>query len=710
MTGSKDVRELAAKHGIALEFTDARGVVVQTDTEVLQNLLDSMGVGTDRHASPSVSALPPCLVRKANEGAVAIPLPSGDHSNTVAWHLAMEDGTSRSGDALVRRDPTSQKAEFTLADVPYGYHQLEISGFGGATSLIVTPGQCWLPEHFAVGQKSWGVSLQLYLLRSQRNWGIGDFSDLARLSQKLGVQGCDIVGLNPLHQMFLDEPEQASPYSPTDRQFLNVLNIDVESVPEFVQSNEVQALLRSPEFKKSMAQCRAAPAVNYALTNALKIKALRVAHKSFLTAATAERRADFDNFVVSAGEPLRRSSLFQALRLHFGGQDGRSASPETWPDGLRSAKSSDVPKFASSHENEVGFLNWLQWIADRQLKAAADSAASAGMRIGLYRDLAVGCDRGGSELWSDPDAFLKGAMVGAPPDVLNPTGQNWGLPPFNPVALTERGYQPFINLIRANMRYAGGVRIDHVMGLQRLYCIPEGLKAGAYVSYPIDDLVGILALESHRHRCLVVGEDLGTVPEGFRERMANANILSYCVTFFEQAEGGAYIPPDQYPRLSVAVAGSHDLPTLKSWLHGSDIDLRHSLGLYPSDEETETQREYRAAQKSGIFRALGMKDAADDQLFADAVHQFLARTRSLLVVTQLDDLLGEADPVNVPGTSTEHANWRRKYSVELETLFDSPSVKHALARLAEDRKGAAGNNHTTESSRREGVLKQGGHR
>jgi len=346
-----------------------------------------------------------------------------------------------------------------------------------------------------------------------------------------------------------------------------------------------------------------------------------------------------------------------------------------------------VAEFAEAHATEISFLNWLQWVADRQLRAACDRAAAAGMRIGLYRDLAVGCDRSGGELWSDPDAFLQGVVVGAPPDILNPAGQNWGLPPFNPASLVDRAFVPFINLVRANMRYAGGLRIDHVMGLQRLYCIPEGASPadGAYVNYPIDGLIGILALESHRHRCLVVGEDLGTVPEGFRERMADANILSYRVTFFEQDEGGDYVSATEYPKTSVAVAGSHDLPTLKSWLSGDDIDLRASLGLYPSEEEIGTQRTLRASQKSAILQSLKLEESADGQSFADAMHRFLGQTTSVLAMAQLDDLLDETNPVNVPGTSTEHANWRRKYAIELEQIESHTAFRTVIDRLSAER-------------------------
>ena len=682
MKAAQDIRALAARHGIAPDYIDARGATVDVDGDVLRKLLESMGVGEGRGSS-APSRLPPCLVVTARGGQVAVPFATADTGEVVHWRLTLEDGGVRSGESAIQ--PVDGRPALLLADVPTGYHRLATEAADHTTSLIVTPGQCWLPDHFATGEKSWGVSLQLYLLRSRRNWGIGDFSDLAQLAGQLGALGCDVLGLNPLHQMFLDEPEQASPYSPSDRQFLNVLNIDVESIAEYAQSDEAQALVASPDFREALQACRAADKVDYSAAAALKLAALRLVHATFLDKAAAERVADYRAFVAEAGQPLHRASLFQALRWHFDREHGHSAAPQNWPEGLRSATAPDVEHFASQQQREIDFLDWLQWIADRQLGAASSEAAAAGMRIGLYRDLAVGCDRGGGELWSDPDAFLKGVLVGAPPDILNPAGQNWGLPPFNPVALTEQGYAPFIRLIRANMRYAGGVRIDHVMGLQRLYCIPDGLAGGAYVSYPIDDLVGILALESHRHRCLVVGEDLGTVPEGFRERMADANILSYRVTFFEQAEGGSYIPPDQYPAIAVAVAGSHDLPTLHSWLSGSDIDLRHSLGLYPSNGETELQQKYRADQKSEFLKALQLPEPVQGRAFADAVHDFLARTNSLLAVTQLDDLLDEVDPVNVPGTSTEHPNWRRKYAVELEELHGHGSVRQGLASLTAGR-------------------------
>ena len=304
---------------------------------------------------------------------------------------------------------------------------------------------------------------------------------------------------------------------------------------------------------------------------------------------------------------MRRNCLFLALREHFAGRDPDQADWHAWPEPYRDPASPAVRRFADENRERLEFFAWLQWIADDQLGAAAAAARERGMAVGLYRDLAVGADRAGAETWVNEAAVVSGAQVGAPPDIFNPAGQDWGLPPFHPRALREEAYRSFVELVRANMRHAGGLRIDHVMGLQHLYWVPQGRKPpeGAYVRYPLDDLVGILALESHRHRCLVVGEDLGTVPEGFRERMAEANILSYRVLFFEQdIETGAFDPPQAYPPLALAVVGSHDLPTLRGWWEGRDLDLKERLGLFPDADEARRQRETRERDKRQLVTAL----------------------------------------------------------------------------------------------------------
>ena len=307
------------------------------------------------------------------------------------------------------------------------------------------------------------------------------------------------------------------------------------------------------------------------------------------------------------------------------------------------------------------------------------------MAVGLYRDLAVGADRAGAETWANAAAVVSGAQVGAPPDIHNPAGQNWGLPPFHPHALREEGYRSFIELVRANMRHAGGLRIDHVMGLQHLYWVPQGqpASAGAYVRYPLEDLIGILALESHRQRCLIVGEDLGTVPEGFRERMAEANILSYRVLFFEQEpETCAFLPPAAYPALALAAVGSHDLPTLRGWWEERDLDLKEQLGLFRGPREAARQREARDRDRMQLLRALRSErllpanGEPDIPTLSRAAHAFLARTPSALAMVQIDDLTDEADPVNVPATSDEHPNWRRRLSMTRRTRGPTTLHRH----------------------------------
>ncbi|HVL58646.1 MAG TPA: 4-alpha-glucanotransferase, partial [Burkholderiaceae bacterium] len=423
--------------------------------------------------------------------------------------------------------------------------------------------------------------------------------------------------------------------------------------------------------------------VQYAAVAQLKLQALQALWAEFRARRGSPDWQPFDAFRRELGEPLELDCLFTALREFFAAQDPALADWHAWPQPYRDRGSAEVARFADEHRDRIEFHVWLQWIADRQLADAAQAARS--MAIGLYRDLAVGADRSGAETWVDPVAVVSGAHVGAPPDVYNQAGQDWGLPPFDPHALRNEGYRSFIELVRANMRHAGGLRIDHVMALEHLYWVPQGEKptAGAYVRYPLEDLVGILALESHRHRCLVVGEDLGTVPEGFRERMQRANILSYRVLFFEN-DGGRFFAPDDYPPLALAVAGSHDLPTLRAWWLGSDIDLRERLGLFPNPDavaEARAQRDRERERLLDALRAQGLlrNDSPSLEQFVDAAHAYLAATRSFLAVPQLDDVTGETEPVNVPATSTEHPNWRRRLSVTVDALATDPRLQTAAA-------------------------------
>ncbi|WP_235031650.1 malto-oligosyltrehalose trehalohydrolase [Geminicoccus flavidas] len=693
---------LAERMGIEPEFRNARGEIVPSSADTKRSLLAAMGVevADDAEATVALEALnreewlrplPSVAVLRLNAGPPAIEITLPADVRQISWHLRLEDGSERAGQAEFDRLPFV--AQFSVEgrdlqrrllalgnDLPWGYHQLRVDPGSAATTLVISPGRCWLPPTLEQGKRLWGIAAQLYLLRSNSDWGIGDFGDLRSLVELSAARGADVIGLNPLHAMFHDNPEHASPYSPASRLLLNILNIDVMAVPELQDCPEMRERVASDAFLRELEACRAEHLVDYVKVTEIKLSVLEALFHSCRTATNQVRWNAFEAFREELGDVLEQNCLFLALREHFAGNDPAQADWRCWPQGYRDPTSTAVARFAAENRQRLNFLAWLQWVADSQLGAAAAAAGEQGMAVGLYRDLAVGADRAGAETWTNAAAVVSKAQVGAPPDIYNPAGQDWGLPPFHPRALREEGYRSFIELIRANMRHAGGLRIDHVMGLQHLYWVPQGQKpsTGAYVAYPVDDLTGILALESHRQHCLVVGEDLGTVPEGFRERMAEANVLSYRVLFFEQdGQTGAFLPPDAYPSLALAVVGSHDLPTLRGWWESRDIGLKERLGLYPDPEEAGRQRAARQRDQAQLLQALRREKLLDEEepdipTLARAAHAFLARSPSMLAMAQIDDLTDEADQVNVPATSDEHPNWRRRLSMTLEELAERP--------------------------------------
>lgn len=698
---------LAERMGIEPAFASASGGTVRASPATKRALLRAMGLeaGSEAEAKARLAELeaaerarplPPVLVVREHRlpAPVELTFPAG--TGTVRWRLTLEGGEAREGAltfagldlarAYAGAEPAVEARSFLLpGPIRPGYHRLEVEAEGGAKaamSLIVAPERCWLPEPIASGGRIWGLSTQLYTLRSAPDWGMGDFGNLQTLVALAASRGAGVIGLNPLHAMFLDDPAHASPYSPASRLLLNALYIDVTAIPELMGCPEALARLASPAFKAEIERLRGEPLVDYPAIAALKLPLLEAVHASFLAKAPPERRAAFAAFRRELGEPLERFCLFQALRERFAAEGPALADWRRWPEECRDLTPEGVQRLLGQHREQVEFLAWLQWVADTQLAAAAATAAERGMAVGLYRDLAVGADASGAETWANPGVVITTAQVGAPPDLFNPAGQGWGLPPFHPQRLREESYRSFVELVRANMRHAGGLRIDHVMMLQHLYWIPEGKSPaeGAYVAYPLDDLLGILALESQRHRCLVVGEDLGTVPPGFRERMEANGILSYRVLFFEWDEAGSFKPPEAYPHLALATIGSHDLATLRGWWEGLDIDLKESCGLYPDAAEAQAQRERRrqdrrhlvAALRAGGFSLPTSFDAGSpwNAAVESAAHAFLARTGSAIAMLQLDDLAGNRDQVNLPGTTDQYPNWRRKLAMSLEELAD----------------------------------------
>jgi 4-alpha-glucanotransferase len=695
--------DLAERMGIEPQFRNAKGEIVETSSETKRSMLAAMGVEAadevqackaleDLDRAEWLRPLSVVQVLRADTGAPTIELVLRAGTDKITWRLTLEDGSERIGRAAFGElelidarsvDGTSLERRRLLldGDLPWGYHNVAVEPGDASMLLVVTPGSCWLPRAFTEGRRLWGIAAQLYLLRSSTDWGIGDFGDLRQLVELAADRGADVIGLNPLHAMFPDDPEHASPYSPASRLLLNILNIDVTAVPELLHCQELRDLIASEAFGHNVQACRAKHLVDYAVVAAIKLSVLEKLFDACRASADSGRWGAFEAFRREYGDMLERNCLFLGLHEHFAREAPSRADWHVWPEQYRNPASPAVARFAEENRHRLDFLAWLQWVADEQLGAAAATARDRGMAVGLYRDLAVGADRSGAEAWADATAVVSAAQVGAPPDIYNPAGQNWGLPPFHPRALREEGYRSFIQLVRANMRHAGGLRIDHAMGLKHLYWIPQGQKpsAGAYVRYPMEDLLGILALESHRHGCLIVGEDLGTVPEGFRERMAEANILSYRVLFFEQEpETGAFLPPNAYPELALATVGSHDLPTLRGWWEGRDLDLKEQLGLFPEPGEASRQHQARERDRMQFLEALRRERLLPDDgepdipTLARAAHAFLARTPSVLAMAQIDDLTDEADPVNVPATSDEHPNWRRRLSMTLEELAARP--------------------------------------
>lgn len=721
----RNLDRLAALAGIEESYWDIFGVLHQIKDHAKLSILSAMGfdVGAPAAVDESLREFserpwrrmlePVSIMRSGSPFAAALILPQALWRKEIRWLAAMEDGrifegSFRPGDQTpsdTHNVDGKTLARFSLplpVDLGQGYHRLfvEVGGEQAETALIIAPSKAYAPSWLKEGQRLWGIACHLYSLRSEGNWGIGDFTDLADLSRITAGLGGMAVGINPLHALFPIHPDHASPYSPSSRRFLNHLYIDIIAVPEFQDSPEVRELAATHGFTEHLAKVRAAGNVDYSAVSAGKLLMLERMYDLFAerhppAAGNDPRRNAFDGFVNEGGKALHRFVLFQALHEHFNGQPWAE-----WPQAYRHPDADGSQAFARDKHRRLEFHAYLQWLADEQLTAAASVCAGEGMEVGLYMDLAIGADQNSADAWSDPDVIVHGARFGAPPDAFNAQGQDWGMPPFHPHKLREAAYGPFIQILRANMRHAGALRIDHVMGLMRLYWVPPGEKAcqGAYVRYPFDDLLAVLALESVRNKCLVIGEDLGTVPDGFRERMAKEGALSYRVLCFERYPEGLFKRPEVYPALSLTTSATHDLSTIKGYWLGRDLEQRRQLGLYNSQEARAGDADARDKDRTTMTAALkdqyllpadfpaeDTSEQGNVRQFIIAVERFLARSPSLLLNINLDDLLEEIDQVNLPGTVTEYPNWQRKNSVNLETLADNHFVREVIEAVRQER-------------------------
>lgn len=516
----------------------------------------------------------------------------------------------------------------------------------------VAPLRAWQGD----GRRHWLLAVQLYSLRSARNRGIGDFNDLKALIVIAASHGAAGIGLNPLHALFPDRPEQASPYAPNSRLFLNALYIDVDGIPEFA----------APSGDETTDPSRGGDLVDYPGVARAKLKALRLAYERFRHGADAARRADFEVFRAEQGEALLRFACFEVLRAHY------TMPWPAWPTPWRRPARRDLDGFRREHLEDCEFQEFLQWTADRQLAECQAVAKASGMAVGLYIDVAVGIDPHGADAWSQQEAVLSAISVGAPPDEFNPAGQDWGLAPFNPNAVAANEFAPMRQLLAAAMRHAGAIRLDHVLGLKRVFMIPHGAGAvdGAYVHFPFEALLHVVAEESVRFRCSVIGEDLGTVPEGFRQTMAKWGLWTYRVMLFERDGDGRFKPPEAYPAEALATFNTHDLPSFRGWREGHDLVAKRGLGLDPG--ESDAARTHAQHTLREMLSARGQGYPPDDLA---AVACFLGVTPSRLVAIALDDIVGMVEQTNIPGTMHEHPNWRRRLPVALEDLRDDDGFR-----------------------------------
>jgi 4-alpha-glucanotransferase len=493
----------------------------------------------------------------------------------------------------------------------------------------------------------WGLAVQLYGVRSRRNWGHGDFTDLLGLIALAADLGAAAIGLNPLHALF---DGQASPYSPNSRLFLNPLYIDVNAVSEFPGA-------RAAGLEQAVRRLRQRERVDYAGVARVKLAGLRVAHRTFRRQANARRRRDFESFRRERAPALSQFAAFEVLRRRL------KKVWWDWPAEWRNADDTAIARLRQTDGDAIEFVEFVQWIADRQLAACRDLASRLGMPVGLYLDVAVGVEAGGADAWSEQDAILGSLSIGAPPDPLNSSGQNWGLAGFNPAGLQRRTFEPFRQMLGASMRHAGAIRLDHVLGLKRLFVIPHGMepKDGTYVQMPFERLLGIASEESNERECIVIGEDLGTVPEGLRETLAGWGIWCYRVMMFERAADGSFLPPERYAPNALVTFNTHDLPTFSGWVTGHDLRMKRNLGIDPGESDEDRARSLAALRSALAARGLHEVDFT-------SVLNYLAATPSRLVVVSLEDALGLQDQPNVPGTVDEHPNWRQPLPVHLEDL------------------------------------------
>lgn len=734
------IHELAGLYGIMPEYYDIFGNKHVISFDAKRAILSAMKlrVDTEEELSGEIERLrmeewddciPPVRVISVNEQPMTIPLylqvEDGQESAlSVYWSIEDEEGYRYAfevapGHVMVseeRQIAGRRYVKMIVEDDSFrniGYYVLRLElrhprpvfpggkkKLAGVSRIIVTPDSCYIPPSLQEG-RTWGVAVDLYSLRSERNWGVGDFTDLGKMAEWVGSLGGGFVGINPLHAVPNSMRTGVSPYYPVSRLYRNYIYLDIEEVQEVSESEELSAAAGSGIFGERAAGLRDPELIDYEGVASLKEEMLKQAFRLFYKRHYREdtlRGRDFRAYAKREGEALDDFALYQALSDSMSGRHDVSGW-QSWPVEYRLHDGPAVKRFRKGNWKKILYYKYVQWLIDEQLRTTADKLEKCEMAIGLYHDLAVGAMGGGSDAWNYMDVLAGEADVGAPPDDFSPEGQNWGFPPVIPLRLKKTGYELFIRTLRKNMEYGGALRIDHALGIFRLFWIPQGMtaKEGAYVSYPCEDLLRIIALESVRNRVLIIAEDLGTIGENVRETLARFRMLSYRLFYFERNyPDPSFAPPANYPEAALCSVTTHDLPTLYGYWCERDLHVRRRLGVYDDEDEWRKTVETRNRDKALILSALKSAGVLPGDYPSDpamipqmtpqlclAIYRYLADTPCKLVLVNLCDVIGALDQQNLPGTSEGYPSWMRKMPVGIEEIMTDRRVSELAAALRE---------------------------
>jgi 4-alpha-glucanotransferase len=665
------LHSLATEAGLLIDWEDAAGDPQRVADDALVAVLaaldlpaDSAGAIADSRRRLAEDQAASCSFVSADVGA-PVALPAGCLGEGPA-ELHLEGGAASSVTVTKRRAGLSVPA----IDTP-GYHRL-VQG-ERTIRLAIAPQRCFGVADAAGGKRLWGTAVQIAGLRDASPRAFGDFGALADTARAFAASGADALAISPVHALFPADVSRYSPYAPSSRLFLNILYAD----PALAG-----AAVDEPTSAELIDWSTAIPA---------RLRQLRAAFDARDDAV----RAQVADYARERGDELLRHARFDAIHAHFFHESGTTGW-QGWPSEFHNPAGEAVARFAAEHADEVDFYLFCQWLAKRSLDAAQRAATDGGMALGLIADLAVGMDGGGSHAWSRRDDLLTGLSLGAPPDLLGPEGQSWGITGFSPRALQRTAFEPYIATLRAALDHAGGIRIDHALGLRRLWVVPEGAspRDGAYLTMPLDDMLRVLAIESHRARAVVIGEDLGTVPEGFRPKMDERGMLGMRVLPFERDEDG-FVPAENWSPEAAAMTGTHDLATVAGWWSERDIDWNWQLGRTRADAVEADERATRAEERELLWQAFedaGITDAdappaQDPAAAVDSALAFVAGTPCELAILPIEDLIGAVEQPNLPGTIDEHPNWRRRMPAPTPELLDRPEVARRVARINAMRTG-----------------------